>query len=86
MNPIQITTIVSISTITVCLVFLTVWIVKVLINFKDTVVKTNLILDDAKSITENINQPVSQVRDFFVGLKEGVNFITSIFNKDDQTD
>jgi len=85
MNPIQTITIVSISAITLCLVFLTVWVVRVLIQFKKTVVKTNLILDDAKSITKNINQPVSQIRDFFVGLKEGVNFITNLFNKDDQT-
>ncbi len=86
MNPIQITTIVSISAITLCLVFLTIWIVRVLVQFKETVVKTNLILDDAKSITENINQPVSQIRDLFIGLKEGVNFVTNLFNKDDQTD
>jgi CHASE3 domain sensor protein len=83
MNPIQIVTLVSILTITICLVFLTIWIVKVLKQFKETVIKTNLILDDAKLITENINQPISQFRDFFVGLKEGIAFFSNLFKKDD---
>ena len=85
MNLVQIITLVSISTITICLIFLTVWIVKVLKQFRQTITKTNLILDDAKLITENINQPISQLKDFFIGLKEGIGFFSNLLKKDDSS-
>jgi len=84
MNPTQIVTLVSISVITLCLAILTFWLVSVLSSLKQTVTKTNLILDNAKLITDDISAPISQVKDFFVGVKEGVSLIQSFFNKNDQ--
>lgn len=83
MNLVQIVIPIAIITLTVCLVFLSIWIIKILKEFRQTVMTTNLILDDAKSITSNINQPISQIKDFFAGLKEGVNFFSNLIKKDE---
>lgn len=84
MNPTQIIIVASLSAITVCLVILTVWLVSILEHLKHTVIKTNLILDNAKLITDDISAPISQVKDFFVGLREGINLISGFFNKNDK--
>jgi len=83
MNPTQLVTVFSVSVITICLVILTYWIVSILKTFKDTVSKTNQILDNAKLITDDISAPVSQLKEFFGGIKEGINFVSKFFNKDD---
>ena len=85
MNPIQIVSMVSICTITICLVSLTIWLIKILKQLKDTVVKTNLILDDAKLISQNINQPFLRLKDFFLGLKQGLDFFSNFFKKNEDT-
>ena len=81
MTPTQIVSLLSISIVTFCLVFLTIWIVRILKSFQQTILKTNLILEDAKSITQNISEPVTQIHDFFIGIKEGINLVSSFFNK-----
>lgn len=84
MNPTQIVIIISISAITICLIVLTIWVVSLLSNLKNTIIKTNLILDNAKLITDDISAPVTQVKDFFVGIREGITLIQSFFNKNDK--
>ena len=83
MNPTQLVTVISISVITTCLVVLTYWIVSILKTFKDTVSKTNQILDNAKLITDDISAPVSQIKDFFTGVREGITLVSNFFKKDD---
>mgnify|MGYP007068943541 CR=1 FL=1 len=84
MNPTQIVTIISISAITLCLIALTAWIISLLSNLKNTIIKTNLILDNAKLITDDIGAPISQIKDFFIGVKEGITLIQSFFHKNDK--
>lgn len=81
MNPTQLITIISISILTICLIVLTYWIASVLSSLKQTVLKTNQVIDNAKLITDNINAPVTQIKDFFVGIREGINLVSSFFNK-----
>lgn len=84
MNPVQIVLIVSLSIVSLCLVALTIYVISLLSSLKISVDKTNLILDNAKLITDDISAPISQVKDFFVGVKEGISLIQNFFNKNDK--
>ena len=79
--------IVSISILSVSAVVVTcgVWIILVLKEFKNTVIKTNSILDDTKLITSSVAEPVSTISEFLSGFKSGLNLLNSFFKKKEKS-
>lgn len=79
----QIVIIISLISITAIIVACGVWMIKILMELKTTLVKTNGILDDAKSITSSVAEPVSSISEFVMGFKNGFAFFNSLFKKKD---
>ena len=92
-DPVQIILLVVIVVLTILLVVLGVQIFFILQEVKITVKKTNKILDNANSITEHIDGPISALSSLVLGVKAGsflsvINIIKSFVGrgKDDSKD
>ncbi len=79
----QIVIIVSLISITAIIVGCGIWVIKILKELKITVVKTNGILDDTKTITSSVAEPVSSLSEFVLGFKNGVSLFNTLFKKKD---
>src|SRR4051812_40109731 len=74
-DPVQMILLIVIIVLAILLVVLGVQVFFILRELRKTVKKTNKILDNANSITENIEGPLEAVSSLIVGLKAG-SFIT----------
>jgi hypothetical protein len=77
----QIVIMVSLIAITTVIVAVGIWVINLLKELKQTIVKTNTILDDTKLITTSVAEPVSSISEFISGFKNGVAFFNGLFKK-----
>jgi len=82
----QILLTVVISVLTVLLTIIGLAVYQILREFKKSIEKINLILDDTRRMTSAVAQPVEDASEFIHGVKKGVNFLKSVskFFKDDK--
>lgn len=73
----QLVIVISLSFVTITLVFVGVWAVLVLTELRNSLKKVNRILENAQSITDSVVGPVSSFSEFLMGFKNGF----TIFNK-----
>ena len=81
----QIIIIISIVSVSAVIVTCGIWIIFILKEFKNTVIKTNSILDDTKLITSSVAEPVSTISEFLSGFKSGLNLLNSFFKKKEKS-
>lgn len=77
----QIIIIISLIVITVIIVVGGIYFIKLLKDLGKTLEKTNLILDDAHSITDSIAKPISSISELVTGFKNGFSFFTNLTKK-----
>lgn len=77
----QIVIIITLLSVVACFVTITVWLILLLREFRDTIRKTNSILDDTKQVSTSIAQPFNSFSEFITGFKNGVSMFNSLFNK-----
>jgi hypothetical protein len=81
MDATQIIIMISIISVSAVIVTCGVWVILILKEFKNTVRKTNSILDDTKLITSSVAEPVTTISEFLSGFKSGINLLNSFFKK-----
>ena len=74
-DPVQMVLLLVILVLTILLVILGVQVFYILRELRDTVSKTNKILDTAESITENIDKPLSALSSLAIGV-QGSSLLT----------
>jgi len=79
----QIAIITSLVLITTVIVIAGVWLILILKELKGTLKKADLILDDTKTITAAVAEPVSSISEFVRGFKNGVSMFNNLFKKKD---
>lgn len=72
---------VMLLSLTTVFVIIAVWLLMVLRDARDIIVKTNSILSDAQSVTASIRAPLSSVSEFLIGVKNGVEFVNQLLDK-----
>jgi len=77
----QIAIITSLVFITIIIVASGIWLILILKELKVTLHKTNRILDDTKTITSAVAQPMASISEFVDGFKNGVSFFNCLFKK-----
>lgn len=90
-DPVQIILLVVIGVLTTLLVVLGTQVFFILQELRKTVKKANKILDNANSITENIEGPLEAISSVILGLKAGsfltvAKFIKNFVSKDKEDD
>lgn len=90
-DPVQLILLLVIVVLTVLLVILGVQVFFILKDLRKTINKTNQVLDNANSITENIEGPLSAVSSLAMGLKGGsllaaAKLIKSLLGRDREVD
>jgi hypothetical protein len=68
-DPVQMVLLLVILVLTIMLVVLGIQVFYILRELRDTVHKTNKVLDNANSITENIDVPLSALSSLTLGVK-----------------
>jgi len=68
-DPVQMVLLLVILVLTILLVVLGVQVYFILRELRETIVKTNRVLDNANSITENIDAPLSALSSLALGAK-----------------
>jgi predicted PurR-regulated permease PerM len=68
-DPVQLVLLIVILVLTVLLVILGIQIFFILKELRQTITKTNKVLDNADSITENIEAPLSALSSLTLGVK-----------------
>ncbi len=85
MDTTQIVIIISLFAITAIIVVSGIYFIRLLKDLATTLKKTNLILDDAHSITDSVAKPISSFSEFLMGLKSGFSFFSNL-TKDKKKD
>ena len=78
MDLIQILLTIVIIVLTILLAIIGAAVYQILREFKKSIEKINLILDDTSRITAAVAQPVEDASQFIHGLRGGINFLASI--------
>ena len=81
MDPAQTALFLVISVLTLLLIVLGIQVFFILRELRQTIAKTNKVLDDASEITESVSTPLSSVSGILMGLKTGAS-LASLFRKD----
>lgn len=68
-DPVQMVLLLVILVLTILLVILGVQVYYILRELRETIIKTNKVLDNAESITENIDGPISALSSLALGAK-----------------
>lgn len=68
-DPVQMVLLLVILVLTIMLVVLGIQVYFILRELRETIVKTNRVLDNAESITENIDAPISALSSLALGAK-----------------
>jgi len=71
----------SLIAITTIIVISGIYFIGLLKELKNTIITTNSILDDAKSITTSVSRPISSISEFIMGFKNSFSFMNKLFNK-----
>lgn len=77
----QIVIIISIIAITTVIVFSGVYLIKILKELRNTVFKTNQILDDAKIVSKSVAEPVNSLSEFIMSFKNVFEVANKYFNR-----
>jgi predicted PurR-regulated permease PerM len=92
-DPVQLVLLIVIIVLTILLVILGVQVFLILKELRQTITKTNKVLDNADSITENIEAPLEALSSLALGVKASslitiAKFIRSLIgrSKDDRKD
>ncbi len=92
-DPVQMVLLLVILVLTILLIVLGVQVYYILREVRDTITKTNKVLDNANSITENIDAPLSALSSLALGAKASslltaAKFVKSLLgkSKDDDRD
>ena len=72
---------ISLLTIAIMIVVSGIYFIGLLKELKNTIITTNSILDDAKSITTSVSRPISSISEFIMGFKNSFTFMNKLFNK-----
>jgi hypothetical protein len=88
-DPVQLVLLIVILVLTVLLVILGIQIFFILKELRQTISKTNTVLDNANSITENIEVPLSALSSLALGVKASsvitiAKFVKNLFGRDDK--
>jgi hypothetical protein len=88
-DPVQLVLLIVILVLTVLLVVLGIQIFFILKELRQTISKTNKVLDNADSITENIEAPLSALSSLALGVKASslitiAKFVRSLIGRDDK--
>jgi len=88
-DPVQLVLLIVILVLTVLLVVLGIQIFFILKELRQTITKTNKVLDNADSITENIEAPLSMLSSLTMGVKASslitvAKLIRSFIGRDDK--
>lgn len=75
----QIAIFASIICITIVVIVAGIWFILILKELKNTLHKADLILDDTKTITSAVAEPVSSISEFVQGFKNGISFFNKLF-------
>ena len=75
---IQVILIVILFLLVAIVVFVGVYLIAVLKEFRETLKRTNFILDDMKSVTSTFSNPLTYFMKVFGGVMEGVKAVKSI--------
>ncbi|HUQ84844.1 MAG TPA: hypothetical protein VM077_00825 [Candidatus Limnocylindrales bacterium] len=78
-DPVQIVLLLVIIVLTILLVVLGIQVFYILKELRNTIKKTNKVLDNANSITENIEEPLSALSSLLMGVKSGSFFTIAKF-------
>ncbi|MDP4031181.1 MAG: hypothetical protein U1C50_02145 [Patescibacteria group bacterium] len=71
----QILLVVVVTLLSVLLTIFSIYVFRILDQFKQTMEKTNSMLDDMKRISKAIADPVEHVSEFVGGLKKGAKLV-----------
>jgi len=90
-DPVQIILLIVIIILTILLVVLGIQIFFILQELKGTIKKANKILDNADSITENIEGPLAFISSLVLGVKAGsfmtvAKFVKNFMSREKETD
>lgn len=77
----QIAIIASLVCITTIIVAAGIWLILILKELKITLHKADRILDDTKTITSAVAEPMASISEFIDGFKNGVSFFNGLFKK-----
>jgi Na+-transporting NADH:ubiquinone oxidoreductase subunit NqrC len=80
----QIVIVTSIAAITSIIVASGFYLIKILKELKDTVSKTNQILDDAKIVSQSVAEPVNSLSEFIMSFKNVFEVANKYFNRGKQ--
>ncbi|HUD19492.1 MAG TPA: hypothetical protein VMR81_03555 [Patescibacteria group bacterium] len=83
MDPIALTIIGVSITLTIVLVIIGIQIAFILKEFRQSVQKSNKMLDDAGKVTGTVSEGVTSAAGFVNGIRAGLSMITSIQKKGD---
>jgi len=83
MDPVQLTIIGVSIALTIILLIIGIQVALILKEVRQSVIKTNKMLDDSGKITETVSTGVTNMSGFINGIKTGVSFITSLKSKGD---
>jgi hypothetical protein len=78
MDPIQLTIIGVSITLTLLLVILGIQVFLILKEIRQSLQKTNKMLDDAGKVTETVSDGVTSMTGFMNGIRTGLSMITSL--------
>lgn len=67
-----------ISSLTTILIIIGIQVIKILKEVRNTLIKSNSMLDDAKKVTSSVAEPVEAASDFLMGLKKGFKLVDVI--------
>jgi hypothetical protein len=81
MDPVQLTIIGVSIALTILLIIIGIQVALILKEVRQSVIKTNKMLDDTGKITETVSTGVTSMSGLINGIKTGISFITSLKSK-----
>lgn len=90
-DPVQMVLLLVILVLTIMLVILGIQVYYILRELRETIIKTNRVLDNAESITENIDAPISALSSLALGAKASslltvAKFVRSLVGRSNESD
>lgn len=90
-DPVQLVLLIVIVILTILLVILGIQVFYILQEIRQTVIKTNKVIDNANSITANIEGPLSALSSLVLGVKASsfitvAKFIRALLSRDKEPD
>jgi hypothetical protein len=86
MDILQITLLIALIVLTINLTIIGVYVFLVLKEFRETVIKANMVMDDVHDVTDAVSTPIASIAGVVGGLTQSVRAvksISSLFDKED---